>query len=210
VGTDKELEEELTEISGRIERLRVQYQQYFLGMEKIPPVVQREQLERRIRHSPLRDIRKSAIKFRFQTTIQRLRTLEVYWDRVVREIENGRYVRGIFRDGAARGVKRPGDDSKKTGDKAKPSRSRQQAEKGERVVKPGVVKEESIDSLYRQYIDARETVGMPTEGVTLESFRVSLDRQREVHMKRLGVKRVVFSVKIKDDKVVLEARPLSQ
>jgi len=70
-----------------LERLRVHFQSYFMGLEKRPPQTQREQLERRIRDSALHDVRRSNLKFRFLTLIQKYRTYEVYWDRILREIE---------------------------------------------------------------------------------------------------------------------------
>ncbi len=188
--TDKALEEELTDLAGRIERLRVLYQQYFMGMERVPPLVQREQLERRIRESPLNDVRRAAFKFRFHSLLQRLRTYEVYWDRLQRDIEEGRVERGVFQEGGLRPARAARAESQAPAEPAKPP------------------VQDPVEVLYRDFLWAREQVGLPVEGITLEAFRLSLERQRRIQAERLGVPDVSFTVTIKDGKVVLQARPV--
>lgn len=194
--TDKALEEELTDLAGRIERLRVLYQQYFMGMERIPPLVQREQLERRIRESALNDIRRAAFKFRFQSLIQRLRTYEVYWDRLQRDIEEGRVERGVVQEGGLR-----------------PARVERPAKEPIPPAPPAPVPQPSprdpIEALYRDFLQARDRVGLPIEGITMDAFRLSIERQRRIQSERLGVPDVSFTVVVKDGKVVLQARPIS-
>lgn len=187
--SDKALEEELTDLAGRIERLRVLYQQYFMGMERLPPLVQREQLERRIRESALNDVRRAAIKFRFQSLIQRLRTYEVYWDRLQRDIEEGRVERGVVQEGGLRPARAP------------------KAEVESPAAQPAP--RDPVETLYRDFLRAREQVGLPVEGITLDAFRLSIERQRRIQAERLGVQDVSFTVAVKDGKVVLQARPIS-
>lgn len=195
--TDRALEEELTDLAGRIERLRVLYQQYFMGLERMPPLVQREQLERRIRESPLNEARRATYKFRFQSLVQRLRTYEVYWDRLQRDIEEGRIERGVIQEGGLR-----------------PARV---TTAEERPVPPALelaprplesASPDPVEALYRDFLNARERVGLPVEGITLDAFRLSIERQRRIHAERLGVPDVSFTVAIKDGKVVLQARPV--
>lgn len=188
--TDKAIEEELTDLAGRIERLRVLYQQYFMGMERIPPLVQREQLERRVRESTLNDARRAANKFRFQSLVQRLRTYEVYWDRLQRDIEEGRVERGVVQEGGLR--------------PARAATAIEQPVPAPREPSP----RDPVEALYRDFLKAREQVGLPVEGLTLEMFRVSIERQKRLQCERLGVPDVSFTVTVKDGKVVLQARPL--
>lgn len=188
--TDKELEEELADLAQRIERLRVLYQQYFMGMERVPPLVQREQLERRIRESPLNEARRAAIRFRFFSLLQRLRTLEVYWDRLERDIEEGRVERGMFQEGGLRPAAR-----------ARTNEERQ-------TLQPAT--QDPTEVLFRDFLRARQEVGLPVEGITLEAFRQSLERQRKLQSEKLGVTDVSFSVAIKDGKVILQVRPVEE
>lgn len=197
--TEKELEEELSELASRIERLRVLYQQYFMGMEKFPPSIQRDQLEKRIRQSVLMDVRRSSLKFRFMSTIQRLRTYEIYWDRIVRQIEEGTFRRGIFHDGrdVPRDVPPAAPEKPANGKGQKKGRAAGPKARG---------KGEDLDELYKTYVEARESQDLSVEGITPETFRESLESQRRLKAEVLGVKDVQFSVKVKKGKVILEAR----
>lgn len=90
-------EQDLNELENRLERLRVLYEQYFMGLEKREPGVARKDVERRMQM--LRKVRfpSTAVRFRFQTTVQRYNTLQQYWSRVCREIEAGTYRRHVLR-----------------------------------------------------------------------------------------------------------------
>ncbi len=94
---DQQIEIDLGELESRLERVRVLYEQYFMGIEKREPGVLRKDVERRIQQ--LRRVRfpSTAARFKFQTTIQRFNTLQQYWNRTCREIENGTYRRHVLR-----------------------------------------------------------------------------------------------------------------
>lgn len=194
MATDKEFEDHLTEITQRVERLRVHYQAYFLGMEKRPPLLLREQLERYVRESCLHEARRATYKFRFQAIQQRYRILAVYWDRVMRDLEEGRVTReSLRRDAGYRDAPR--------GDAPSPERP---------ALPEARVDDDPVSGLYIDYIAARRSVGMDVKGITEAAFRNSLEKQRALQRERLGVADVAFSVTVKDGKVVLLARPQSR
>lgn len=87
----------IAELESRLERLRVLYEQYFMGLEKRPPEIPRKDVERRAQD--LRKVRfqNTASRFKFQTIIQRYNTLQQYWNRTCRDIENGTYRRHVLR-----------------------------------------------------------------------------------------------------------------
>lgn len=192
MATDKELEEELKTLAKDVERLRIMYQQYFLGMEKVPPEFQREQLEKRIRESKLNEARKGVYKFRFLSLLQRLRTLEVYWDRMVRDIEEGKIRRGVPRD-----LGRVHEDIEPL------------PRAGQTVTKEAI--EEKAPSemlrLFQDYLEARKRIGQPIEGISFEAFVKTLEKQKEIHKQKLGVSDFTVEVVIKDGKVVLLLKP---
>ncbi len=92
-----ELEIAIEELETRVERLRALYEQYFMGFEKIPPAVVHKDVERRIYALRREQIRNTAKRFKLQTTIQRYNTFQQYWQRIMREIENGTYKRHVLR-----------------------------------------------------------------------------------------------------------------
>jgi len=192
VATDKELEEELSALARDVERLRIMYQQYFLGMEMIPPEFQREQLEKRIRESRLNETRKGVYKFRFISLLQKLRTLEVYWDRMLRAIEQGKIQRGIPRDAG-----RPSEDVEMP------------LPAGEPVVPKPVQEKAQSEMLkvFQTFLEARKRLGLPVEGISFDAFVKTLEKQKEIHSQKLGVQDFAVEVVVKDGKVVLLLKP---
>ncbi len=92
-----EIERELEELETRIERLRALYEQYFMGLEKLEPLIVRKDVDRRIWILRRVQIRNTGLRFKFQMLIQRYNTFQQYWLRVTREIENGTYRRDVVR-----------------------------------------------------------------------------------------------------------------
>ena len=86
-----ELEEALEDLETRLERLRALYEQYFLGIEKVPPAVARMDVDRRIWALRKVQIRNTAKRYKLQTIVQRYNTFQQYWARICREIEDGTY-----------------------------------------------------------------------------------------------------------------------
>lgn len=92
-----EYEQSLSELEVRVERLRSLYEQYFIGIERIEPAVARKDVDRRFWNLRKVRMRNTALRFRFQTLTQRYSTLQQYWVRICRQIENGTYSRHVRR-----------------------------------------------------------------------------------------------------------------
>ncbi len=92
-----ELDTAIDELEMRVERLRSLFEQYFMGIEKIPPAVPHKDVTRRIELLRREQIRNTAKRFRLQMIIQRYNTFHQYWLRIMREIENGTYKRHVLR-----------------------------------------------------------------------------------------------------------------
>ena len=74
--TSEELDNALEELENRLDRLRALYEQYFLGIEKIEPSVQRKDVDRRFWMLRREQIRNTARRFRLQTITQRYNTFQ--------------------------------------------------------------------------------------------------------------------------------------
>jgi len=209
VAGDKEYDAELADLATRIEKLRIHYQGYFLGLEKIPPLFERDQLERAIRVSLLHEARRAVYKFRFQSLCQRFRTLAVYWDRVMRDLEEGKVTRESMRReaGYAPMAPAPGEEEagrapeEVSGDVAPGTEARPVSPEGT------AADQDPVAGLWRDYMSARAALGLSNEGVTESAFRAGLEKARQAQRERLGVPDVRFSVVVRDGKVVLLARP---
>jgi hypothetical protein len=96
----EELAQLIEELENRVERLRAVYDQYFMGIERLEPLVMRKDVDRRLWILRREQIRNTGMRFKLQTTIQRYNTYQQYWARIVREIENGTYQRDLGRAAA--------------------------------------------------------------------------------------------------------------
>jgi hypothetical protein len=99
-----EVEALVGELETRVERLRTLYEMYFMGIEKLEPMVPKKDVERRLAALRKIQIRNTGLRFRFQTAIQRFNTYQTYWLRISRQIEQGTYARDVRRAAARFGV----------------------------------------------------------------------------------------------------------
>lgn len=92
-----EIDKAVGDLEMRVDRLRSLYDQYFMGIERIPPAVSHKDVERRIQMMRKEQIRNTGLRFRFQMLIQRYNTYQSYWLRITRQIEEGTYKRDVVR-----------------------------------------------------------------------------------------------------------------
>ena len=90
-----EIEEALDALDKLVDRLKVMYEQYFMGIQKQAPAHLHTDAERRIRDVAQLQIRNTALRYRFATVQQKFGSYNTYWKRTLREIEAGRYVRNL-------------------------------------------------------------------------------------------------------------------
>jgi hypothetical protein len=95
--TPAEILRELDELDHRLERLRIKYDQFFTGTEKALPYVLRKDIDRRFQALHREQMRNTGARFRFQTLVQRFTSYQTYWNRIIRQIEEGTYRRDVIR-----------------------------------------------------------------------------------------------------------------
>lgn len=113
--TPTEFEIVLSDAEIQLSRVKHLYDQYFQGIERIEPQIPRKQLDRALHQLRKAQPRNTALRFRFQTLIQRYTTLQTYWRRVARQIEEGTYRRDLLRARKRREAARAERDSERTG-----------------------------------------------------------------------------------------------
>lgn len=93
----KQFETTLADADTKLRRLRVLYDQWFMGIERVEPQSARNEVERLL--SLLRGvhIRNTALRFRLNQLLQRFTAYSTYWKRVTRQIEEGTYKRDVLR-----------------------------------------------------------------------------------------------------------------
>jgi len=95
--TPKEFEIILSDAEIQLSRVKHLYEQWFQGIERIEPQIPRKQFDRTLHLLRKEQPRNTALRFRFQTLIQRYTTLQTYWRRIGRQIEEGTYRRDLLR-----------------------------------------------------------------------------------------------------------------
>jgi hypothetical protein len=103
-----DLEELIESLEHKVERLKVLYEQYFMGIEKVEPQTARKEVERKIIEFTQMQIRNTALRYRFNALNQKWGVYRTYWSRTLREIEKGTYVRNLSK--VSREAIRKGED----------------------------------------------------------------------------------------------------
>lgn len=85
--------QQLSEIELKIKELRIRYEQYFAGVEKRAPLKEREALERLLRRLNQRKIIQTDLRYRYQNLASSFYSYQGMWDRIQREMDEGRYHR---------------------------------------------------------------------------------------------------------------------
>lgn len=85
------------ELERNLERVRATFEAYFLGLERRAPELARQQLHHRLLELQGVPMVNTALRFRFQSLVQRFTQLAGYWNRTMRGIEAGTYRRDVLK-----------------------------------------------------------------------------------------------------------------
>ena len=80
----KEIEAIIVEFAHKLDRLKILYEQYFMGIEKREPTVPLKDVVRIMREIDNVQIRNTGLKFRFRGLVQKLNSYKTYWNRTLR------------------------------------------------------------------------------------------------------------------------------
>ena len=177
-------EEELAKLEQDIELCRIRYDQYFTGLEKVPPELLRSRINKAIIKSKLGSARRAALRFRFMRLVQKFRTYESMWDRIMREIETGKRRRDRFLHA-----------------EGGPVLTRKELEITKRLEEDTRTRDTEVERLYREFVEARKKMGKDTT-IDLPAFSSKVEALRKSY-KDLRVEirgnRVVIVWKKKSD-----------
>ena len=87
----------MDEIERKIFLLKMQYEKYFTGIERIEPMKERESLKRILRDMTQEHINNTQQRYRFTQLKARMSSLELYWQRNLVMIERGTHPKMKFR-----------------------------------------------------------------------------------------------------------------
>ena len=87
----------VTEFEHKLSRVRVLYEQYFLGIEKREPTIPLKDVVRLMRDLDKERINNTRLRYRYRSLVARFNTYRTYWHRTIRAINNGTYHRDVAR-----------------------------------------------------------------------------------------------------------------
>ena len=194
----KALAEEVEVLEAQVNVLRARYEQFFLGMDKRPPVQEHDQFRRRM--LPLRQptVRNSAIGFRIQSLQEKVAIYERMWARTLQEMENGSYRRDLFKARRKR-VSSPQVPA------VKPLGSTAAGRPAEQRVDP--LSESRLRGVYQAYVEAKKQCNEDTTQLSFDHVAASLRKQVPELLVRHRAQDVEYRVFVKDGRAVLRAVP---
>jgi hypothetical protein len=183
------IEEQLDELSVKINRLKIEYDQYFMGAMKREPFVLRGDVQKTITRFMSAPPPHHALKFKLNSIVARYHAYRNMWGRTMREIEAGTYRRHRMK---AKMHEQTGDE---------PPAKRPAAEKPTEGAKPA----KPIDRLYDALVGARKKTG---EGgnLTRDKLADTIRAQTAQLKQKYGKDRkVAFKVVIEGNRAKIKA-----
>jgi len=176
---------ELMELEKKIDLLKVDYEQYFLGMVPFAPDklhLEVKNLIRRLKKAPFKN---AQMNFALRTLENRYQTYNTYWNRVNRQREDGTYCKDVFKANI---------------------RERRLAEEAESQTERGKARG-NVKSLFTAYKNALEKQTGKKYNIDYNAFQNSLaQRAKDFKQKHGKDKKLSFKVVVQDGKVSVKAR----
>lgn len=188
----------LSDTEGRLERVRVLYDLYFQGIERIPPSVPRKEFERRMDLLRRTRFPNTALRFRYQNLLQRFQLLRAQWQRTLRSIEEGTYRRDVNRARArmSLGVRPQVNPSLQPDSLAGDAISGAANERNQVHEQTSQSANDPLQALHAAYLQAKGG-----RGPSLDVFRQYIDALTPKVQAKFGNKPVTFRIVTQDGKV---------
>lgn len=183
IANSAKLSREIDRLEARLEELRVAYEQHFIDILPQAPDSMRKEVTRTIRLLLKAPFKNSQTRFRLRTVIHRYQTYSSYWERILKEREEGRFVRDLFKaEMRERSLEEAIRDQTQVG----------RADRG-------------LKQLYSTYEEAIRKVGGSTDNLNFDAFKKNLIEKAKKMKEEHGVKKLHYKVQVKDGRVILKA-----
>jgi len=179
--------EDLQLLDVKLKMLKNEYEQYFMGTRRRVPFLLRGEVQKMVAYYANVPIRNTGYRFKFNNLRARFFAFRRHWDRILREIEEGRYERHIFqaklheRERAERASARPPGAS---GEETKP------------------------EDVFESYLSAREACGQGNASITREKLDALMEKQATRLREKSGCREVKFRVVVEGGKAKLKVSPV--
>ena len=197
-------DEDLDRLEEEIRKLKNKYDQFFSGIQKMPPSMDRKNVEILIYEIGKTKMRDNGKRFRYNTLLSRYNQYREMWGRKMREREEGPL------DYRRRAAALAEPTTPKVVESAKTAAPRVTSSNGETYVKvaPGTNGDE-LRKLYDQLQEQHTKIGKSSP-ITMDQLKQMVEKQSEVVRSRYNVNAVGFRVETVEGKVKLKAKPLQE
>jgi hypothetical protein len=194
---DKGVAGRLDEVEQKMFRLKIDYEKYFSGLERIEPLRDRDELRRQMRDFLDEPLRNSLQRFRYQTLKARHSSLELYWQRNLVLIERGTHPKMRFRADAKERGRAEQPIEQLAPEQIEVLRERQHTQ---------VLEERAYKMVYEKYLEARTRCGQSTD-LSFDAVREALRKQVRTIKSTYQCEGVKFRVVVEDGKAKVKAVP---
>lgn len=190
---DRNLGSLMDEAEQKMFLLKINYEKYFSGLERIEPLRERDDIRRMVREMELIPMNAAAQRFKFQTLKARFQSMELYWTRNLVQIERGTHPKQKFKAD----LKVQPKVETVSAEQAEVLRKRQeQSEREERAYK----------LVYDKYMEARQKCGQSGD-LSFDAVREALHKQVRMIKSTYQTEHVKFRILIEDGKAKVKAVP---
>jgi hypothetical protein len=194
-------DDELDKLEEDIRRLKSKYDQFFMGIQKVPPMPDRRNLEIFLFELGKQQMRDNGRRFRFNSLLTRYNQYREMWARKMREREEGP-MEFRRRQAMLSTPVEPPPPPRET--------ARVTSAEGDPYVRVAAgTNGEGVRKLYEEIEREHQKLGK-APNVTFEQLEAMVQKQAESVRSRYNVSEVAFRVETVDGKVKLKAKPVQE
>ena len=190
------IEDDIALLERGIRELQVEWEKFFGGVEKKPPLELRARIEGLIKRYAYADIRNNSERFKYQSLTARYNTFNELWNKRLRALEEGRPL------GGHAGRPSPPAPAPRSAIPEAPRAAQAAAFRVERGEDATVVR-----ALFDEYVEARKQAG-DRGGMNFENFQKVVKDQTKRILTEKNARAVDFRLEVKEGKVTLKAKPI--
>lgn len=183
----EEIDEILNDLEVNLKRLRMEYEQFFMGLMKREPQILRGKVQKAIVKMVNEPPRNSRQKFRFNTLNSRFQVYRQLWGRTMREMEQGTYKRDKFRASIGAAKTGPAGPTAPASEEASPGGGG------------------AIGKLHKALVDAANKAGNPQAKMSRQDLDGVIRKQMKAIRAQHGDVKVKFKVVVEGNKPRLKA-----
>ena len=194
------LKEDLDILDVKINKLKVDYEQYFAKVLKKEPAALRNEIDRIILKYSNQPTTNTSLKFRYSTLTAKYTSYKQFWNRILRRIEDGNYERG-----AGFGV-----ISQAAANTESMQRSGTTPASLEGLKKEIPDNDSRFKTVYQQFMEAKKSCQDSSGDMSYEKFTQAIIQQTEQIKKDMKCSDVEYKVVVKDGKTKITIIPISK